>query len=691
MLGYTGVHYRLRKAILAASILLMALIALEFVSAATVKPGGVGGDFIQLDGIISAPSPYNEGPCDEQINWTLETADAFNLSSGSDFAKSGFTAGNYDFFINAYMDAYAWTFGKNQLDSLEAFVENGGQVKKFSPIASPTGLRKEFRFKTSLGASNTIVKVVAKGSSLRCKEFARLIFSGSVKKGTSSLQPPEAPKPVLTKIDLAVSDRYKREHSLAPNGMDYEKQGLNYLTGKCTDCKDLVGIVGVYDEIESKAVVQFTGDINEAKNYEVFFTLGGSGLPGAFLKDSIRLSRCKLDNGNYICSAVFNSKGDELKRGGFIWSRVQIKKVGTPEDISDKTSQRLAVAAYNFGFFPMKYFVNLPDLSNYISSTARFNDHFSNQIKQMVAISDFNKNIALILKPIVSEKICDVTEKLSDVISSYPDLATNPQLAKSYLACEGILSKCTKYLRQCADQQLRLVYENGDRIIGITDWDNGTYSLAEKVVQAGYIPFDDYLLAHEVGHSFGLGEEYTERFGSDYPIWRNEYPFCCIDSRAQTCESKGGTCVDVSVSTQPPSADYAKLFQGAGLFQSTNFDLCKNNSPTRPLRFESCYIPYNNFENLGNHCWPTNSSFMKDLIQKAKNATSSVSRISESAFYGVNISGMCAGTPLTIDGQLTTDRNTVYRSVMGNINWRKRGGKVLYPPGTPCPLGNCPL
>jgi len=41
MLGYTSVHYRLRKAILAASILLIALIAFEFVSAATVKPGNI--------------------------------------------------------------------------------------------------------------------------------------------------------------------------------------------------------------------------------------------------------------------------------------------------------------------------------------------------------------------------------------------------------------------------------------------------------------------------------------------------------------------------------------------------------------------------------------------------------------------------------------------------------------------------
>ena len=681
MLGHTGIHYRLRKAILAASILLIVLIAFEFVSAATVKSSSVGGDFIQLDGIIRAPSPYNEGPCDEQINWSLEAADAFNLSSGSDFAKSGFTAGDYDFFINAYMDAYAWTFGKNQLDGLEAFVENGGQVKKFSPIASPTGLRKEFRFRTSLRESNTIVKVVAKGSSFRCKEFARLIFSGSAKKGTSSLQLPEAPKPALIKIDLAVSGRYKREHYLAPNGMDYEKQGLDYLTGKCTDCKDIVGIVGVYDEIEAKAVVQFTGDINQAKNYEVFFTLGGSGVVEPWPRSSTNLSRCKQESGNYICPNVFNSKGDELQRGGFIWSRAQIKKVGVPEDISDKTSQRLAVAAYNFGFFPMKYFTKPENSSDLGVITSRFDSNVSANLAQMIAIGEFNKKLAYSLKPIFSEKICDVTEKLDELLAEGKDAKT----IKYFLDCE-IGGECNKVLRQCSKESLIFNHGEGDRIIGLTEDFNGRYDWTNQVAIVGKILSDNYLLSHEIGHSFGLGEEYLDNFGSDYPVWLNPYPTCCLESRAKSCSAKEGSCVNYLDSerlSKFPTDNYSVLYRKGVVSAVSNEEFCKNEG----IEFSQCLINYDKFEELGNHCWPKNSAYMDRLIQEAKIIDSPL----ESAYYGKNFLGQCAGQPLIANGDATSNRDSLYRSVMGNSDWRGLGGKALYPPTAPCPLRNCPL
>ena len=90
------------------------------------------------------------------------------------------------------------------------------------------------------------------------------------------------------------------------------------------------------------------------------------------------------------------------------------------------------------------------------------------------------------------------------------------------------------------------------------------------------------------------------------------------------------------------------------------------------------------FESLGNHCWPTKYPYMDKLVELGKSQKDILLSFDEIAMS-------CAGLPLTVTGDSTTNRSTSYRSVMGHIQWRKDGGKALYPPSAPCPLRNCKL
>src|SRR3989344_8496941 len=72
MLGHTRFAYRLRKAILAASILLIALIAFEFVSAATLKGTGTN-QFVEIANLATTGLSC--------ISNKVVAEDEFNLSS----------------------------------------------------------------------------------------------------------------------------------------------------------------------------------------------------------------------------------------------------------------------------------------------------------------------------------------------------------------------------------------------------------------------------------------------------------------------------------------------------------------------------------------------------------------------------------------------------------------------------------
>lgn len=665
MLGHTRFVYRIRKAILGASILLIGFIAFEIVY------GQEGLPTFQVT--AKADYPATNVDCGTTYSFSQSAITDFNLAD-PDLASKGFKTGNYDVNLSIIRDPNDFYSGPAKITGIQLFFDS---VLKADSVNQG---RLETSFQANVGPGNHQIRVVVNAEAPHCREYLRFILSGVFK---AAAAPKSELKPIIESVDLRVTDRYKHEHSLAPNGLDYERQGLDSLAGRCTDCKDIMGIINVYDEIEARAVVKFDGDVDLAKNFDVFFTIGGSGVPDLFLKDLIRLSRCKPGGGKYICSAVFNSKSDELKRGGFIWARALINDKSA-KSVADKISQRLAVAQYNFGFFKMKFFTKISLSSDFDISESFFSSHISDQLQTMIAISDFNKKIEHSLKIISIQEPCDLTTKLDELLKEGIEI----KLAKAHLDCSSINSECSRHLRQCADKTLKQVSYKGDRVIGVIDnLGNGYFDLSAKTAVVGNIG-DDFVLAHEIGHSFGLGEEYIERFGKDYPIWRNEYPSCCIDSRVRTCEDKGGFCKH-PLDTLPSSSKYAILFGSDGLL---NLEFCRDpltgNKPKTGISdFEGhgCLVPYDQFEKLGNHCLPTNYPYMRELINEAQNATSG------SAFYGGKFAGACVGWPLTADGHITENRDTLYRSVMGNYRWRISSGKALYPPGAPCPLRDCPL
>lgn len=482
--------------------------------------------------------------------------------------------------------------------------------------------------------------------------------------------PNEICQPKIAAVVFEVTARYKKEHFLDPDGTDYEKQGLDLLKAKCKeqDCLDAVGIITEQDEIESFARLVVDSNVI-VSNYEVVFEIIGAKQP---LQVAINLSKCKKNSDLYVCSQIFNNKADVLVRGQPVWARAILRAAASPTSVlAEKNSGKLVVSAYKDIFLRMHYLNKAED--SVFEKMGNFNSTFSSlsgQLKKLNEISNYNQTLRHSLKPVMSDMLCRMFSVKATLQESYDEEedCENDDKAAFY---------CAKRLDQCAEQLgWRIDSAKGDRIVGVgaPDWGNGYVNIIQDyIVIMGDARDDLYVLAHEIGHTFGLGEEYVFRLRRT----PNPYPACCLDNPTTDCKAKGGVCYSIvapdtcgDTKTEPAPSNYAYLPRISGR-QDAFCPLCVVGTSS-PLMPQQCFIRYADFEKLGNHCWPKDAPFMK-LIESKRDT----------------IKGACAGQPLTLKGDITNDRSSQYRSVMGTSEWRVLGGKVLYPPSAPCPLRNC--
>ena len=349
-------------------------------------------------------------------------------------------------------------------------------------------------------------------------------------------------------------------------------------------------------------------NINIAKafvDYSIYGTLSGE------------ISSGIIECSDYTCS--INIPSDKIQKGEIITCHIREK------------SDAVSVAKYNYIFFPQK--------SNDIDDAKKGFDFF-------LKTSAFESKEAKAIY--YNANVCDFAP-----------------LVEAYEISQTEASNIITKIENCAFSKYGDFDTLLDRTIGISTT-LGTGKLrngAFTSYQRPYIVFlgaDEPVLAHEIGHSYNLADEYNYQAYLFYEKPNNEYPDCCIDKPTMTCVQKGGSCV-LPDNCGIGSNEIVAGEKGKGIL----------GCPAEKV----CCMPRETYEELGNNCWPIN--FRESYQSK------------------------CAGMPLNADGTISRNSdgsfnlNAPYRSIMGgSTHVTKETAQwyglnypfAKYPPNSPYPL-----